>query len=61
MKVPREPFIPLTEDEEAEVNRAFSGRNRYIFSRRSSMLSDFLTLTKNQMSPIFQKEGLGYP
>ncbi|XP_056853517.1 ubiquitin-like-specific protease ESD4 isoform X1 [Raphanus sativus] len=27
-KVPHEPFIPLTEEEEAEVNRAFSGRNR---------------------------------
>ncbi|CAN8275009.1 unnamed protein product [Cochlearia groenlandica] len=26
--VPREPFIPLTEEEEAEVYRAFSGRNR---------------------------------
>ncbi|KAG7542726.1 Ulp1 protease family C-terminal catalytic domain [Arabidopsis thaliana x Arabidopsis arenosa] len=28
VEVPREPFIPLTEDEEAEVYRAFSGRNR---------------------------------
>ncbi|KAF8084590.1 hypothetical protein N665_0711s0019 [Sinapis alba] len=27
-KVPHEPFIPLTEEEEAEVYRAFSGRNR---------------------------------
>ncbi|CAH2078953.1 unnamed protein product [Thlaspi arvense] len=27
-KVPDEPFIPLTEEEEAEVYRAFSGRNR---------------------------------
>lgn len=30
-KVPQEPFIPLTEEEEAEVYRAFSGRNRYVF------------------------------
>ncbi|CAA7057549.1 unnamed protein product [Microthlaspi erraticum] len=28
VKVPQEPFIPLTEEEEAEVYRAFSGRNR---------------------------------
>ncbi|EOA16487.1 hypothetical protein CARUB_v10004645mg [Capsella rubella] len=28
VEVPREPFIPLTEEEEAEVYRAFSGRNR---------------------------------
>ncbi|KAJ4881171.1 Ubiquitin-like-specific protease ESD4 [Raphanus sativus] len=28
LKVPHEPFIPLTEEEEAEVYRAFSGRNR---------------------------------
>ncbi|KAG2263360.1 hypothetical protein Bca4012_014415 [Brassica carinata] len=27
-KVPDEPFIPLTEEEEAEVYRAFSGKNR---------------------------------
>ncbi|KAG2315212.1 hypothetical protein Bca4012_066012 [Brassica carinata] len=27
-KVPHEPFIPLTEEEETEVYRAFSGRNR---------------------------------
>ncbi|KAJ0251185.1 Ubiquitin-like-specific protease ESD4 [Hirschfeldia incana] len=27
-KVPHEPFIPLTEEEEAEVYQAFSGRNR---------------------------------
>ncbi|KAJ0233051.1 Ubiquitin-like-specific protease ESD4 [Hirschfeldia incana] len=28
LKVPDEPFIPLTEEEEAEVYRAFSGKNR---------------------------------
>lgn len=28
-KVPHEPFIPLTKEEEAEVYCAFSGRNRY--------------------------------
>jgi len=27
--VSREPFIPLKEDEVAEVRSAFSGRNRY--------------------------------
>lgn len=38
MKVPHEPFIPLTEDEEAEVYHAFSGRNRYFCMRLSTML-----------------------
>ncbi|KAF2620064.1 hypothetical protein F2Q68_00040208 [Brassica cretica] len=28
VKVPHEPFIPLTKEEEAEVYCAFSGRNR---------------------------------
>lgn len=28
-KVPDEPFIPLTEEEEAEVYNAFTGKNRY--------------------------------
>lgn len=61
MKVPRELFIPLTEEEEAEVYRAFSGRNRYGFLRCSIMLSFFFCESNhNQMSPFFQKEGLGY-
>lgn len=41
MKVPHEPFIPLTEEEEAEVYRAFSGRNRYGFVRGCTMFGDF--------------------
>jgi hypothetical protein len=29
-EIPREPFIPLTPEEEAEVKRAFLPNNRYI-------------------------------